>query len=110
MLNRMQIQKAGGRIVLGLVAGLSLATSASALSIDSGTSGLDQGGNASGARMNDGRDPIPIHNARINPGVIEGLAGGCDGELNEAIHAASGMPAHVIGWIETRHLTCNADG
>ncbi|MFO0688913.1 MAG: PEP-CTERM sorting domain-containing protein [Myxococcota bacterium] len=43
MLNRMQIQKAGGRIVLGLVAGLSLATSASALSIDSGTSGLDQG-------------------------------------------------------------------
>lgn len=42
MMNRTRIQDSGRTLLLGIVAGLSLATSASALSIDSGNSGLDQ--------------------------------------------------------------------
>jgi len=43
MMNRMRIQDSSRTLLLGIVAGLSLATSASALSIDSSNSGLDQG-------------------------------------------------------------------
>lgn len=42
MLNRKRIQDSSRSLVLGVVASLSLATGASALSIDSGNSGLDQ--------------------------------------------------------------------
>ncbi|MBK7950579.1 MAG: PEP-CTERM sorting domain-containing protein [Deltaproteobacteria bacterium] len=42
MLNRIRIQHASKSLLLGVVAGLSLASGASALSIDSSNSGLDQ--------------------------------------------------------------------
>ncbi|CAO0831975.1 hypothetical protein SMICM17S_11588 [Streptomyces microflavus] len=47
-------------------------------------------------RADDDADPAAVPDRRVEPGVRDGLAGGDDGELGEAVHQPlGGHPEHL---------------